>query len=149
MLVRIVTITSAAPKLTELDGVHSLVVVHRPALQTRAAQRDRRTRRHQQDNRQPPVHRAAPWLEWPVRKKIEGQSRLFFVRTLPSMLKLSPPFTGTELLLGRAAVDFDFGIFVQGALRAALRVKAHVAAFRALGVDQLAFVRLEKLAVGA
>src|SRR5271157_3349589 len=46
-------------------------------------------------------------------------------------------------LLGWAGVNFQLGVFVQGAFGAAFGVKTNVTGLDAFGIDQLAFVGLE------
>src|ERR1035441_8642511 len=52
-------------------------------------------------------------------------------------------------LLGRAAVNLQLGVFVQGALGAAFGVETNITSFGAFGVDQLAFVGFKVFTVGA
>src|ERR1017187_1656489 len=52
-------------------------------------------------------------------------------------------------LLGRAAVNLQLGVFVQGAFGAAFGVETNVTGFHAFGVDQLAFVGFKVFTVAA
>src|SRR5437867_2851910 len=62
---------------------------------------------------------------------------------------LHSPWIAAASLLRRAAVNLDFGVFVKGALRAALGVSAHVSGLRALGINQPALVGLKVFPVSS
>lgn len=51
--------------------------------------------------------------------------------------------------LGRTAINFNLSIFVKRAFSAAFGVETHKLGFLALRIDELAFVGLEKFAIGA
>src|SRR6185437_16221706 len=65
-------------------------------------------------------------------------SSIFSVSASPRLNKIS---------LRRAAVNFHFGVFVQGAVGAALGIEADVTGARAVGLDDLAPVTFKILAV--
>src|SRR6476620_8853930 len=56
---------------------------------------------------------------------------------------------GTRASLGRTAIYLDLSVFVKRAFGAALRVKTDELRLVAFGIDELAFVGLEKFAIGA
>lgn len=66
---------------------------------------------------------------------------------VPSAATISQMRTEHVNLLGRTAIDFDLGVFVEGAFGAAFGVKADELGFLAFGVDQLALVGFEEFAI--